>query len=420
MKKLLLLLCGISLLANVGLAWRAWGNRRNASVISAPPIASAPITTDAAPRLSPALFETADPTALRDQLRQAGVEERMIRAVLDGALRHAYQQKLGAERLEQLRHGWWKTKVSLGADDPKLLRESVSDPLRKLLGPDPLDRVDAEARYTFLPPEKRAKLAQIDQDYREMREQLAFPPGTATTQTRAEQEQLQLLSNERRKDVLAELTPEEGAELALRFSDTAHSVIARMDNIGATEAEYRFIKPAIDDFQRATKALPNGDEAGRATLEREIVRQFVEQFGYDRTVDIVWAGYNEYAGVARAARNTQLPENTVGRVMTLNAETGLQAAAIHRDATLTDDQKRAALVTLQQSARARLDTLLPAATQQLLEPSTFTWLSELGEGKYRVMAPGLMGYNGYMPMSLAQPPLPPSRTEMPLMPIRPR
>lgn len=416
MKKLLLILWGVSLLANVGLAWRAWLHRRPAPVT--PNLAPMRRVPAAASSLALALFDASDPTAFRDQLRHAGADERMIRAVLDGLLRSHYQEKLTAERLEQLRHGWWKIKVSLDSDDLKLLRESVTDPLKKLLGPDPLDLIDAESRYAFLPLEKRRKLAQIDQDYRELRAQLRFPPGTPATQTRAEQEQLQLLSNERRKDVLAELTAEEQAELALRFSDTAHSVIARMNNISATEEEYRFIKPAIDEFQEKTKAAALGDEAGRAALEREIARQFVDRFGYDRAVDIVWAGYNEYAAVARAARATQLPDNTVGQVMTLNAETGLQAVAIHRDETLTLDQKRAALVTLQQSARVRLDALLPSATQQLLEPATFTWLNELAEGKYRVMEPGLTGYNGYMPISLSQPP-PPKRTDTSLVPVRP-
>ena len=105
--------------------------------------------------------------------------------------------------------------------------------------------------------------------------------------------------------------------------------------------------------------------------------------------------------------------------MTLNAETGLQAAAIHRDGAMTANEKRAAFVTLQQSARARLDALLPPATQQLLEPSTFTWLTELSEGKYRVMSPGLTGYNGFMPLTLNQPPPTDKAMETPLMPILP-
>ncbi len=416
MKKLLLSLCGISLVTNVALGWRAWRNAQFEPPTTASSRARTPGVSALTARLPLELLETGGPEELRDQLRIAGIDERTIRAVIEGTLRNRYTKRLTAERLEQLRQSWWKTRIIPGSDDAKMLRGSVAEPLQKALGADPLDQIDAESRYAFLPPDKRRKLAQIDQDYREMRAQLQVPPGTSDTQTRAEQEQLRLLANERRKDVLAELTPEERAEMELRFSDVAHGVIARMNNIAATETEYRAIKPAIDEFEAKRKQL-TGNEPGRAELEREMVRQLVDKFGYDRAVDIVWAGYNEYAGVARAARTMQLPENTVGQVMTLNAETGLQAAAIHRDDALTAEQKRAALVSLQQSARAKLDTLLPLAAQQLLDPATFDWLTELGQGKYRVMSPGLMGYNGYMPLSLNQPP-PAKSMDIPLMPVR--
>jgi hypothetical protein len=419
MKRLLFVLCGISLLANAGLAWRAWRRADAKPASAAPVVARVPFVSVPVPMLPLGLVEKGDPATIRDQLRQAGADEPTIRAVLDGLLRNRYREKLTAERIGKTRHGWWKTRISPAIDDVKSLRENVTDPLRKLLGPEPLDLIDAENRYAFLLPEKRRKLAQIDQDYREMRAQLQFPVGTPASQTRAEQEQLQLLSNERRKDVLAELTPEEQSELALRFSEVAHGVIARMNNIAATEAEYRVINPMVDEYECRTKLLAGDAESGRADLAREIAQQFVDKFGYDRAVDIVWAGYNEYAAVARASRSTQLPENTVGQVMTLSAETGLQAAAIHRDEVLTPEEKRAAFIALQQSARTRLDALLPPATQQLLEPSTFNWLTELKDGKYRVMSPGVTGYNGYMPVSLNQPPPPPRYMETPLMPVRP-
>jgi hypothetical protein len=419
MKKLLLFLCGISLVTNVALGWRAWRNAQFEPPTTASSRARTPGVSALTARLPLELLETGGPEELRDRLRNTGIDERTIRAVIEGTLRNRYREKLTAERLEQLRRNWWKTRIIPGSDDAKMLRASVAEPLQKALGADPLDQVDAESRYTFLPAEKRRKLAQIDQDYREMRAQLQVPPGTSDTQTRAEQEQLRLLANERRKDVLAELTSEERTEMELRFSDVAHGVIARMNNIAATGEEYRPIKPAMDEFQAKAKQLAAGDEVGRGELERETVRQLVATFGYDRAVDIVWAGYNEYAGVARAARAMQLPENTVGSVMTLNAETGLQAAAIHRDEALTAEQKQAALVALQQSARSRLDALLPPAAQQLLEPATFTWLTELAEGKYRVMSPGLTGYNGYMPLSLNQPPPKAKSTDIPLMPVRP-
>ncbi len=103
--------------------------------------------------------------------------------------------------------------------------------------------------------------------------------------------------------------------------------------------------------------------------------------------------------------------------MELAFDTGRLAAAVHEDATLNLDQKRAALVALQQTVRAQLDALLPAEVRRSLPADALRWWSELGAGRYAFMQPSLLSSGGYIGLSLAFPPL--KRKDTSAIPVRP-
>jgi hypothetical protein len=414
MKRSLSFLLGVSLAANAWLLWRGPARSRPAvpdrSVAVVAPSHGVTI----------AALETGDAAGIRDALRADGADESTVRAVVEGVLRQRQRGKLAAERIERARHAWWRNGRRAQAGEAKLTQETVTEPLQRLLGPDPLETMDAESRYSFLPPEKRGLLAQIDRDYAEM--QARRPANLSNAQLRAAAREEQLLTDERRKDVLAALSPPEREEYDLRFSETAGQVSRRMATMGATEAEYRAVKPLIDAFDRASQALPKADKFPVEVyneLQRTTSQQLVAALGYDRALEYFWSGYDaEYAALRRATESAGLPGEMPVRVMELDLATGQEAARIHADPALTPEQKRAALITLRQTAQGRLDALLPPPAQQALPADGLRWLTSLGEGKYLVPMPTLINGGGYSVHSIASPP-PAKPDEAPALPVRP-
>jgi hypothetical protein len=106
-----------------------------------------PPTVASAPSLDLNAFTKAgDLTELRDRLHTEGASDESIRSILEGILRRRYREKLSQDRAARYAAGWWKdTQRTWGTtestrrlgDDPELLRTMVTEPLERLLGPDP-------------------------------------------------------------------------------------------------------------------------------------------------------------------------------------------------------------------------------------------------------------------------------------------
>jgi biotin carboxyl carrier protein len=416
-----MLLC-FSLGMNVWLLWSRGSHRSAAAIRSSSPAQEklpAPAAARPTPAQSVAAIESADAATLAEVLRAAGADESALRAMFEGVLRRRYQERLAAVRMARTRHAWWRAGRTVQDGDAALYTEMVTDPVAHGLGRDPLEVVMAESRYSFLSPDKRRLLAQIDLDYTELLARM--PQVSVGAQTSGEAREARLLAEERRKDIVAALTVEERAEYDLRFSGTAGIVGNRAKTMIASEAEYRAFKPVMDDFNEKANALPRGADfpaAAYEELQRAAGRQLVTALGYDRALDYLWSGYNtNYVPLRRAADGGQISAATPGKVMALTVETGQRAAEVHEDGTLTLDQKRAAFVALQQNARVQLDALLPAEVQRGLPPNALQWLNELGAGKYLVAQPSLLSSGGYIMGNLTSPPL--KRRDTLTVPVRP-
>jgi hypothetical protein len=217
-----------------------------------------------APRLDLAAFQTKDLTTLRDALRAAGASPALVSAVLEGELRARYREADHAKRMGRLRQWWRETSPStIGQKRPEgdgpLLKEHVTDPLLSLVGTPPSDLTVAASRYDFLPVEKQRLLAQIDVDYGEVAASIQL--GDKVPVLRADEDRFRLLADEKRKDVLAALTPEERSEYDLRFSPAATVLRSRLTPAAPTEDEYRIVYAAavslFDANSLSSGRIPN-------------------------------------------------------------------------------------------------------------------------------------------------------------------
>lgn len=361
---------------------------------AATPVAQTAVSLPPAPL---ALVAQADLTLLRDQLRARRVSEESIRAALEGLLRRRYREQLSEMRRERAARGWWRdpqrtwgiaaSPLRLG-DDARLLREMVTQPLEQLLGPDPLQVAEAEARYAFLPPEIRNEFARLERQ----RPVTASPTGDPVTdlQFREETEAERKSAERKRAELVAVMTPAQRAEYELRFAPFAASLARQLEHVDVTEQEFRTIFPVADAHAKQL-ASRSGMDARRES-DQQTADRLVAALGYDRGLEVIWSRAMEFPSVARLAREQNLPPNTAGRTLQLAAQTAEKAQAVHVDATLPAEQKRAALLVLQREARAQLDALIPPAAQKQLPPTSLQWLTDLSEGRYKTITSALPGH----------------------------
>jgi RNA polymerase sigma factor (sigma-70 family) len=348
-----------------------------------------------------AVLQGGDIAALRDRMRAAGASETAVRGVIEGVLRRRYREELSALRAERMQHAWWsdtgwwyQSGRSDGpprfVDDKKLLREMVLDPLDQLFGPDPAEVAEQQARFEFLPAEKRDAFAALERDFAAATARLA-----GAEQNSAAGSALQREHDEKQQALLATLTPAERAEYDLHLSATAVALRERMSQINASEQEYRAIMAVVPaPADPADQNAPVRRILGASENDAGVAQQLVAALGYDRALDYLWAGAWEYPSYARVAQDAGLPPGTPARLLELGAETIAQAETIHRDETLTPAQRRAAVIALQEQVRPQLDALLPPDQQQRLPARTLLWFTALGEGRYTSIPTTAAGNTG--------------------------
>lgn len=337
---------------------------------------------------------------LIERLRAEGASDGAVRSVIEGILRRRYREKLSQDRAARVARGWWKdeqrtwgTAESMQRliDDPTLVRAMVTDPLERLLGPDPADMAEADAKYSFLPTELRQRLGQIDR---------ALPGGWGNTgdpaTDRARSAEFQATRDTllaERAAVLDSLTPEQRQSYEMRFSRTGTSLAQQLEPLGATEQEFTAVYPLAEQYYKNYENLFRQEYGMQKMndLDRGMAQQLVATLGYDRALDFIWGGTQEYAPYARIAQESGLPAGTAGRVLQLEAETGQQGATIHADTNLSVEQKVAALAELQKTAREQLDRLFPPVAQQRLAPAMTAWIESLGQGGYKTIQAVLPG-----------------------------
>jgi hypothetical protein len=391
MKRLIFILLATSLTANAWLSLRiSQAGQPTRSTAPAAHLNAAPHTPPKDASTVPIVaLRSADPTTWRDQLREAGADESTVRAIIEGQLRQRYRAQLSAMRVEQFQTTWWRSDTRKpGTDDTQLLKDTVLNPLRELVGRDPLDLQDAEKRYDFLPPAKRRLLAEIELDYADMGGAGRL---LSSNTLKSDINRQDLLAEERRKDVMAALTPEERAEFDLRFEGSAGLLSGRLAAMNGTEQEFRALRPLLDELRQQERALPRGDNlsAAYAELNQKTVDQIAAAIGPDRALDYLWSGPGLFPELMRFAQERGLPGTTAARTMQLAAETGARASEIHHDATILPTQKVAALQALQGIVRSDLDQLVPESLRLQLPQTAIEWLTMLGEGRYMGFSPSL-------------------------------
>ena len=376
--RVLLWVClGLNILLAAALVW-VW-ERPQPAPVSSP--ASVQAKTDVAPSRTHVVvrrhgftwseIESADfPTYIKN-LRDIGCPERTIRDIIVAEVDDLFSERITKE-LNLPEQKWWLPDPDMevlqaGMDQVRALQSEKEQLLTQLLGPGWQDQLSniAAASIRFdgpvlsnISPEAKSSVERIEANARrassEMTQSARAEGREVTTQERARFRQ------ETRRELAAVLNPQQLEEYLLRYSQTADEMREQLRGFGANADEFRRIFQAQDQFDQQLATL--GDDSASATRRTELtlirdeaVRQAI---GSDRFA-LYQASQNPlFRQAQEQAEQSGAPAEKVLPIFRVNQAVAEEIARIQTDGSLSEDQRRIALVTVQQQQQNSIQRIL--------------------------------------------------------------
>jgi len=351
-----------------------------------------------------AALNSDDPAALRDILRAAGFSDEMVRSLVQMRIWKRYEARYKALQPQPdpskpwwkddaRQNGWYGNMTKAQREEMRQIQKDQRAEMESVLGPDKNNNAWGggwqDARLSFLAPEKRKELQQVQQDYQELMSDVQQDmQGFALPSDR---EKLRYLQDEQKKDIEALMTPEERTAYDLRMSQTAQNLRWQMTKFDATEEEYLKIFPlqkAFDDKynvndpygannnQRDQKFWQDRQEA-----EKQLKAQMKDVIGEDRYTDYLRSQDGDYQQLQAASRRLDLPPTTAATVYSMRDGVASSAQQIADNANLSADQKKQSLIELANNTRDQVRTALGAeAADAYFKNNGMSWLKVLEQG----------------------------------------
>ena len=352
-----------------------------------------------------AALNLGDPEALRDELRAAGVEEDLIRAMVSARIWKRYEERMRALQPQpDPDRPWWKNDESGGywgaqsreqREASRALQAELKAERERVLGPDPAEETRRNNSWMaqqsgYVAAEKWEQLQQLEQDYNELSNELRRD--TRGFQMPDDAEQARFLQEEKRRDLAAFLSPEELAAYDRRQSRTAQNLRWQMTQMDASEAEFLAIFEIRKDFDErfasydnfGNRMRSNNDpefQKSRTEAEKAMRAQIKEALGPERYKAYVRSNEHDYQQLQNATKRFGLPAETPARVFDLRDEVPQAAARIADDVNLTPEEKKAAVAKLAADTRDQVrSTLGDDVAKVFFENNGMQWLRQLEGG----------------------------------------
>ena len=317
-------------------------------------------------------IESADYPAYIKNLRNIGCPERTIRDIIVAEVNELFADRLARE-LNLPEQKWWlpdpdMDALQAGMDQLRALEGEKAQLLTQLLGPgwETQRSVAAAGTIRFdgpvlskLSAEGRTTVERVEANSRQRRNELEQRARQEGRELSAEE--LGRLRQETRRELAAVLNPSQMEEYLLRYSHTADQMREQLRGFGADADEFRRIFRVRENFDQQIASLTGNDSATiarRAELEvlrDEAVRQTIgpERFGfYQVSQSPLFRQAQEQAEQTGASPDKVLP------IFRVNQAVQDEIARITADRTISEDQRRIALVTVQQQQQNSINRIL--------------------------------------------------------------
>jgi hypothetical protein len=368
---------------------------------------SPPVTTPPSPGLPFQWSQIASPDLkiYRDNLRAIGCPEltvrEIIRAVINENFRTRRRDILASFqdhywdmvlRRELVRRQWLpRTEWGQALESLKAERQEL---IADVLGRDSLiteaerqtQRTELEQRRSWLSPEKRKKLIELEEQHQQRLVEWAETLGLRVNgmPTQEDEDRLENWQQEFEESETQLLTPEELAKLQLRESDVANWA-ASLPGFNPTEDEWRSLTQLRSQFEASQNAPAGPDltDEQRAAQQDEVQSNFVnsvqEALGSDRFAQYQLANNDQYQALRNVAQRYGLPDSVAAQG--LNVQQTAQAAAnqVRANSNLSPEDQQAALNAIQQETEQTLSQILGVKVLSTYKEYGGDWLTGLSQ-----------------------------------------
>jgi len=408
---------GGSLLLNAILAAAIILSLRKTPPVAQAPVAAAPassmispsppVTTPPSPGLPFQWSQIASPDLkiYRDNLRAIGCPELTVREII----RAVINENFGTRRRDLLAsfqdHYWdivlrgelvrrqWLPRTEWGQALESLKAER-QELIADVLGRDSLiteaerqtQRTELEQRRSWLSPEKRKKLIELEEQHQQRLVEWAETLGLRVNgmPTQEDEDRLENWQQEFEESETQLLTPEELAKLQLRESDVANWA-ASLPGFNPTEDEWRSLTQLRSQFEASQNAPAGPDltDEQRAAQQDEVQSNFVnsvqEALGSDRFAQYQLANDDQYQALRNVAQRYGLPDSVAAQG--LNVQQTAQAAAnqVRANSNLSPEDQQAALNAIQQETEQTLSQILGVKVLSTYKEYGGDWLTGLSQ-----------------------------------------
>jgi hypothetical protein len=370
-------------------------------------------------------IRTHDLARLRDGLRAAGFPPDMVREIIQSRVWAQLRESINAlvPPADTTAH-WWTNDVDANEQASLLARENRDqiDALEKqaraqlieLLGPASSEELGLSPQLAFLPLEKRVQIQKIEDDYNELNSQIHEE--SRDFRTPADDAKLRLLADERQKDILSVMSPEEQKTYELRSSPTAQMLHWDLAKFKVTEAEYRAIFPlqkafderftANDPFSTASTDAPSWTYETRNAEDEKLKQAIRNIIGEERYLLAIRKETNDWRMLEGAARRFNLPAETPERLYALRETASATSRQIVDNPALSAETKKQALADLATQTRKQVRSGLgEEAAAAYFKNQGMSWLQSLEEGDAVILSKDKTDWQPYNPERFADAPI---------------
>lgn len=395
MKRLLPLALILSLAGN-GLLLAKWLRPASAAVPSTASPANAAVDDRAGQAEAPATDKAAgvrlwaalgrpEPKAFLARLTEAGFPPAVARSLVRWQILESFRPRrdaiVAADPADPLRSSVFSREASRQLT---AITFEQSEALLAALGPDmglQEDRTSYNRHYYgFLPSEKAVKVATLAAEYDALRSQIYAETsgGFSMAQNR---DKLALIEKEFRRDLAATLTPAELELYDLNRSNTATRLRVMLDLFAPTEAEFRAVFAAQQEFDQkysnVSFASMDPSQREQRNKDQQALQQKIGQsLGEERYKEYQRGQDISYRVASQIVDHFNLPKENAVAVHALRTEFEQHRMKIMGDGTAypTVESKNEAQQAALRETTAKLDALLtPAGAAAFMESGGY-WL----------------------------------------------
>jgi hypothetical protein len=332
---------------------------------------------------------SADLPTLTQNLRAAGLPDRLVRAIVSAEINERFKAREEALKPKQASSNYWESQdyYERNAGETLEIRLARLDLRREkdalkvsLLGEEPPKADDRNP----IPPAKRDAARKISEDYDTMIQQVeAESRGMPLASDR---QKLEFLRAEKDKELRELLTPEEFEANQLRTSRIAQNLRWELAGFKPSEDEFVLIhklKESDPELSRnADNSYTSADWDRRRAAEKKMNETLRREMGEERYQDYVRAKNYDYRQLTQLASRFQLPKADVNEIYDQRRTVPEAALALAKDPKLSRAEKETALKAMAEKARQSIYAKLgqEAGDAYIKNSNNSNWMQSLEKG----------------------------------------